>query len=87
MPAGKHSGKRTQITIPAEIDAQYAALADSLGMAKATLYREILVLAAPSVVQAVNAVRVLKEHPEQAQDILARLVWDSLKQLAEGAQR
>lgn len=85
MPAGKHSGKRTQITIPAEIDAQYAALADSLGMAKATLYREILVLAAPSVVQAVNAMRVLKEHPEQAQDILARLVWDSLKQLAEEA--
>lgn len=86
MPAGKHSGVRVFITLPVEVGAQYVALARSLDIPLATLVREVLTSAYPAVSQAVDALDALKQHPEQADDILARLLWDSLKQLPRGLQ-
>lgn len=86
MPSGKHTGVRTNVTLPKEIDAKYVQMAEALGMPKASLLREVLSSAVPQMGHATNALNALKEKPEQAEDILARLLWDALKEIPKGVK-
>lgn len=81
MPAGKHSGIRTNVTLPVEVDAVFAEVAKELDMPKATLLREVLTQAMPMIQQTPKALRALKEKEATLDDVAARLLWDALKGL------
>lgn len=81
MPAGKHAGTRTLITLPKEVDEAYTVLAASLGMHKASLFRELLTSSLPMVQQTTDVVNKVKEDPNSIDDVFARLLWDALKGL------
>jgi len=81
MPAGKHTGVRTMLTLPKEVDDHYVRMAEAMNVPKASLLREVLVSAMPFTVQATKTLNALRESPEQSEAILARLLWDSLKDL------
>jgi len=81
MPGGKHTGVRTMLTLPKEVDDHYVRMAKAMNVPKASLLREILTSAVPYTVHATKSLNELRERPEQSEAILARLLWDSLKDL------
>jgi len=82
MASGKHTGVRTNVTLPKDVDAAYVEVAAALGLRKASLLREVLSSAVPYLASVTGSLNALKENPAQAaEDILARLLWKALREL------
>jgi|FLYL01.1.fsa_nt_gi hypothetical protein len=69
MPAGKHTGRRSMITLPAEVDALFEDFARLVGKRKATVMAQYLVELVPLLRATVQSL----EEGVSEDDLKARL--------------
>lgn len=75
--------KRVVVTPSPTTGPLLTALSKALGKPKATIVRELLDEAAPALQTSLEAIRLFKTRPEQAQAAMARLATHSINQLTQ----
>lgn len=85
MPQGKHKGVRVLLTLDPERYAEWKEMAEAAEMPVATMLRETLDMAQPSIAEVWKAVRVFKDEPKELDqamsEIMGRVMWGAIKDI------
>lgn len=79
MPQGKHKGARVILTMDRDRFAEWKRLAEAAGLPVATMMRETLDAALPSIVEVHAAVQQFQNEPEVMDEVMGRIVWQAIK--------
>lgn len=79
MPQGKHKGVRVVLTVSQENYAEWKRLAEAAGLPVATMMRETLDMALPSISDVWAAVEKHRGEPEALDEVMGRILWQAVK--------
>lgn len=82
MPS-MHRSPRIQVTLSPEVMAALEEISSLTGQGKGTLVSELVTEALPALQAAVQALRVVKEAPREAQQLLTRFSTEATMKLAQ----
>lgn len=83
MPSPKTRSPRLQVTLPEEVMEALREMSELTGQGMGTIVSEIMTTALPAIRTSMEAIRVVKQSPREAQRILQRFGNEATMQLAQ----